>query len=153
MQANNICVFNDEINEKKILENSFGLDEIFFEQILKESDSNDSTNKAMTSICDKIDFSIFQLENSIKSVSEQIPIAHEYSADEDLDFDTLNQIMSQFVNQFENMCEEEKNYETTNMPSYSSQLSDEFDMEINNVLVQRLDPMINGNGIFDLNLI
>ena len=149
LQTDDICFFNDEINEKKILDNSFGLDESFFEQILKESDSNENTNIAMTSIGDKIDFSIFKLENSVKNVAEQIPIANECSTDEDLDLDMLSQIMSQFVNQFET----ENSCEIADFKSnYSSQLSEDFCMGIsNNVLVQRLDPMINGNGNF-LNL-
>ncbi len=151
MQINNACFIDDQINEKKFL------DEFFNKDLLYESDNNNNNINLsnVTSIDDKIGFQIYQLENSIKN-DYDLPKIQDISSnlvdENDLDFDTLNQIMNECIH----TLWDEKEIEDIDSSSSQNSFTDnsfvnDFDIE-SNVLVQRInDPMIS-NGLFDIKL-
>lgn len=152
MQTNNACFIDDQTNEKKFL------DEFFNKDLLYESDNNNNNNinlSNVTSIDDKIGFQIYQLENSIKNdydLPYQIQDISSNLVDEnDLDFDTLNQIMNECIHTLWDEKEIEDIDGSSSQKSFTdNSFVNDFDIE-SNVLVQRIDPMIS-NGLFDIKL-
>jgi hypothetical protein len=151
LQTNNACFIDDQANEKKFL------DEFFNKDLLYESDNNNNNINLsnVTSIDDKIGFQIYQLENSIKNdydLPYQIQDISSNLVDEnDLDFDTLNQIMNECIHTLWDEKEIEDIDGSSSQKSFTdNSFVNDFDIE-SNVLVQRIDPMIS-NGLFDIKL-
>lgn len=152
IQATNLCFFNEKINEKQILD-TFCLDENILKDILLntniESDSN--LNKQMTSIGDKINLSIFQLENPVPVLPNMNDFSIEFDTKEadlsnDLDFDALDQIMNDLIAINSMNDETNSNHSYTSQRSLENNFINDFDF-VNEVLVQRKDPMI-GNRVY-----
>lgn len=153
MQTNDICFINDEFNEKQALDNSFCFDEQLLDEILKANITESDNNKCLTSISDKISYSILKLENSVKSDSLALPKDleehHGIDLSSELDYESINQIMSDF---FSNSFDiNNSDYYENNFASQKTTNLIDFDLN-SDVLVQKIDPMIS-NGLFDLKLI
>lgn len=152
IQTTNLCFFNEKINEKQILD-TFCLDENILKDILLntniESDSN--LNKQMTSIGDKINLSIFQLENPVPVLPKMNDFSigldtKEADLSNDLDFDALDQIMNDLIAINSMNDETNSNHSYTSQRSLENNFINDFDF-VNEVLVQRQDPMI-GNRVY-----
>lgn len=178
LQANDICFINDELNEKQTAldtttttttptTSSFYFDEDLLDELLKTNIKESDNNKYPTSINDKIDYSILKLENSFKSDSllnlNKVYDHNGLDLAGELDYDSINQIMNEFFSKSldlsTNECELDYiNAETNNNSNCTSlllnQKNDLVDFDLNtDVLVQKFDPMIGNNSLFDIKLI
>lgn len=105
----------------------------------------------MTSIGDKINLSIFQLENPVPVLPKMNDFSigldtKEADLSNDLDFDALDQIMNDLIAINSMNDETNSNHSYTSQRSLENNFINDFDF-VNEVLVQRQDPMI-GNRVY-----